>query len=300
MPDSKVIGHIILESAPIEPLKSRIISDKGFNGKLVGEGVLQTAEEDNRNGRCYLHPDLYREINSPRTVELLSTGNLYAEDGHPMDTSMIRQQTILPTCRCARFLKLWMDGNNVMGQFVGSNTDLGRAFDMDLREGQLPSWSLRALGSLENVRGRNIVRNLKMITYDRVFYPSHPGAYTQRIIGENGLIAKPEETICGMTRDQINENGLLIPIVNDQVISYIKSESANLKSVLDQISCLYETVQLVDKRHVQLVTEAGDVLVVNIESHIQDEISNYCYNLHESMNKDEDNISVNIWGRKKK
>lgn len=272
MPDNRVIGHIILESAPSEPLPSKIISDKGFNGKTIGEGILQTGEEENRNGRTYLTPDLFREITCPRTLELVNTKNLYAEDGHPMDTSMIRQQTILPTQRCALFTKLWMDGNNVMGQFVGSNTDLGRAFDLDLKEGALPSWSLRALGSLENIRGRNIVRNLKMITYDRVFYPSHRGAYTTRIVSESTGV----ESICGMTREQINESGLLIPIMNEEIVSYIKSESANLKSVIDQISCLYETVQLADKNHVRLVTEAGDVIMVNLEAHIQNEIYDYC------------------------
>ena len=271
MPNDRVIGHIILESAPTEPKESRLTNTKG-NGHPVGEGVLQTAEEENRNGRTYLNADLYREITCPRTIELINSGNMYAEDGHPMDTSMVRQQTIDPTNRSARFLKMWMDGNDVWGQFIGSNTELGKAFDADLLEGQMPSWSLRALGSLENIHGRNVVRNLKMITYDRVIFPSHPGAYTKRVLSESAGVAN----INGMTIDQINESGILIPIINADVVSYLKSESANLKSVLDQISCLYETVQLVDKNHVRLVTEAGDVIVINLEQHIKNEIEDYC------------------------
>ena len=180
------IGYVILESAPLEAPEVSVISDTG--NRVIGEGVIQEAEEENRNGRCYLHNDLLREIQCPRTMELLTTGNMFAENGHPMDMSMARQQTIDPNNRVARFLKIWMEGNKVMAQFKGSNDPKGESFDQDLREGLKPSWSLRALGSLNNIRGRNIVENLRVITWDRVIYPSHPGAYTQRVLSEESSI----------------------------------------------------------------------------------------------------------------
>ena len=141
MPNNTSIGYVILESAPIEVPEARVISETGK--RVIGEGIIQTAEEENRNGRCYLHHDLLREINCPRTKELLGTGNMLAENGHPMDTNMVRQQTIEPNNTVARFLKIWMEGNNVMAQFKGTNNDKGEEFDQDLREGVRPSWSLR-------------------------------------------------------------------------------------------------------------------------------------------------------------
>ena len=166
MHNKPTIGFVILESAPIAVPQAKVISDTGK--RVIGEGIIQTAEEENRNGRCYLQPDLLREINCARTVELLSTGNMLSEHGHPMDTSMMRQQNIDPNNTVARFTKIWMDGNNVMAQFKGTNSAIGEEFDQDLREGVLPSWSLRALGSLENIHGRNVVKNLRVITWDRV------------------------------------------------------------------------------------------------------------------------------------
>ena len=174
MPNTMPIGYVILEGAPIQVPEAKVISEN--NKRVIGEGVIQEAEEENRNGRCYLHNDLYSEIQCPRTMELLSTGNMLSENGHPMDSSMIRQQTIDPNNTVARFLKIWMDGNKVMAHFKGTNNAKGEEFDQDLREGILPSWSLRALGSLTNKGGRNIVENLRIITWDRVIYPSHPGA----------------------------------------------------------------------------------------------------------------------------
>ena len=48
------IGYIILEGAPTQVQDAVIVSEN--NKRVTGEGVLQTAEEENRNGRCYLQP----------------------------------------------------------------------------------------------------------------------------------------------------------------------------------------------------------------------------------------------------
>lgn len=267
----KVIGYVILEDGvSLEP--NATIIDRSYKGKhVMAEGITQTAEEENRNGRCYLLPDLHREIHCARTMELLSTGNMKAENGHPMDTSMVRQQTIDPEHTVAKFLTFWEDGNDIWAKFIGTNNDAGRDFEQDLLEGELPSWSLRALGSLENVRGRNVVRNLKMITYDRVIFPSHPGAYTKRIVSES--------TVSGMesvTSTQVHENGLLVPVMNESVMNYIKSESANIRSVLEQVGVFYESAKLLPGNSVQMVTHEGDIFVVHLESYIANEIGAYC------------------------
>lgn len=266
MPNIDTIGYVILEGAPLEIPEAKVIAES--NKRAIGEGIVQTAEEENRNGRCYLHADLAREIDCPRTRELLSTGNMLSENGHPMDTSMIRQQTIDPNNTVARFLKIWMDGNNVMAQFKGTNNSKGEEFDQDLREGVLPSWSLRALGGLENIHGRNIVQNLRVITWDRVIYPSHPHAYTTRLVTESAGMGK--------TNNDFLTNGTIIPITNESMISYIKSESANIKSLINQIDFMYESVRLISAEKVQMVAKNGDVFVVNLESHITNEIQSYC------------------------
>ena len=275
--NTPTIGYVILESAPIEVPEAKIITDNGK--RVIGEGILQTAEEENRNGRCYLHSDLLREIDCPRTKELLSTGNMLSENGHPLDTNMVRQQTIDPNNTVARFLKIWMDGNNVMAQFKGTNNCKGEEFDQDLREGVLPSWSLRALGSLANKGGRNVVENLRVITWDRVIYPSHPNAYTTRLVTESAASSIAEKAAMERVK-QIHVNGSLIPITNEQILSYIKTESASIKSLLNQIDFMYESTTLLPGDRVQLVAKNGDIFVVNLESHITNEIQTYCMNYH--------------------
>lgn len=262
------IGYIINEGIDVEP-NATIISSSNAN-RVIAEAILQEAEEDNRNGRFYTAKDLKREIACPRTQELIGTGYLRAEIGHPQSTEVSRQQTIDPDKVCAKFLKLWMDGNKVMCHFRGTNNDKGKFIDDDLRDGDKPSWSLRALGTINNMRGHAIVENLKLITYDNVIYPSHKGAYTQRLVTESASV--------NYDKYGTTESGIIIPILNEQIVSYIKTESANISTILNNIDVLYESIILnEDGRSVKMIDKFGNIMIINLENHISNEIMDYCF-----------------------
>lgn len=267
MPKDNSIGYVILEGIDMEP-NAKIIDQDKKTGKIVGFATFQEAEKENRNGRSYMASDLLREIKCPRTMELLKSNTFYSEWCHPMG-DMVRQQTIDPKCAVARILSLEMNGNLVQGTFTPINTPLGMGYNAEILEGVLPAWSLRALGSLEVIKGRNVVTNLKMVTYDSVVYPSHDVAYTQRIVSESAGFTKNSRSL--------HEGGEIIPITNSEVMNYIKNESANISRILDQIDVFYESACL-EGNHVRLIAKTGDIFMVNLESYIQNEIANYCAN----------------------
>lgn len=269
MPRDISIGYVILEGLDMEP-NVKIVDQNKKTGKIVGFATFQEAEKENRNGRTYLVTDLAREIKCPRTMELLKSNTLYSEWCHPQG-DMVRQQTIDPKSAVARILSLEMNGNLVQGTFTPTNTPLGLGYNAEILEGVMPAWSLRALGSLEVINGRNVVTNLKMVTYDSVVYPSHDVAYTQKIISESADMTKE------VNKQKIVEGGQIIPIMNSEVMSYIKTESANVSRILQQIDVFYESATL-QGNHVRLVAKNGDIFMVNLESYIQDEIANYCIN----------------------
>lgn len=268
------IGYIICESAIPGFTETNIVKEE--NGKVIGEGILQTANEKNRNGRFYSSEELFPQLTAPRTLELLEAGYLRAELGHPLSDELIRQQTIDDSRTCAQFLKLWTDGDNVWARFRGTNNAFGESFDKDLRDGCKPAWSLRALGTLvQTARGAE-VKKLRLITWDQVIYPSHPHAYTQRLVTESADYTKENDVYC--------ENGKIIPITNKSVIDYIKSESANLKFLENSIDFMYKTVKInIDRSTVTLTSQSGDVYVVNLEQYINDEIRNYASELKNLM-----------------
>ena len=184
------IGYIITEAAPEEPTKTEIVDEIvcGSRKRVVGKGILQTGDEKNRNGRWYsTKTELAPQVVCPRTQELIQHGRLLGENGHPLSKDLARQQQIIESLCSVRYLKVWMEGNDVWAWYVGHNNALGDTFDDNLRCGIDPSFSLRALGSVNNTnRGAEVV-GLKIITWDDVIYPSHPGAYGQGLVKHDEL-----------------------------------------------------------------------------------------------------------------
>ena len=239
--------------------------------RVVAQVTFQRANEKNRNGRWYDRGELFPELKSKRITELIKTGNLKCESGHPLAKDLQRQQTIVEKNCPAMILKFWTDGDFVKGLVRGTNNDLGEEFNNDLLDGMSPSWSLRALGSVDNTRRGAEVKGIKIITYDKVVFPSHPDAYTDGIVsmGESSSIWTPEN----------DDPGFMFPVTNQDVIDCIKQESYSYKKIEESFDVLYESMQLVNNgSDVQLMDREGNVYVITLENHIQNEIMNYCYN----------------------
>ena len=280
------IGYIICES-DFSGSETKL-TPKRINGKVVAEAILQTADEKNRNGRYYAEEELFPQLTAPRTVELLNAGYLRAECGHPLSKDLQRQSTIDDTRTCARFIKLWTEGKNVKCHVVGTNSELGKAFNADLEEGCMPAWSLRALGSVNRTSRGSEVKNLRLITWDNVIYPSHPIAYTQGLVTESASIENStnlqrliQERFELDVNDQlesnrISESGILIPMTNSDVLKFLQEESSNLKFVRECFDFAYSGIQTNDKgTKVILTTNEGDTMVINTESYVHNELMNY-------------------------
>ena len=278
MSDNKIAAYIICES-DINPNLRKV--EEGMNGKAIGEGILQTADERNRNGRYYAEEELFPQLTAPRTKELLSAGYLRAEMGNPLSKDLARQSVIDDKLSCARFLTIWTEGKNIWAKFTATNNEYGKAFDMDLKEGCRPAWSLRALGSVVQTSRGAEVKNLRIITWDNVIYPSHPGAYTQRIVSESLAITNESASMTTPTGKILTENDLegkafITPIKQEQILNYIREQSGNLKFIKECFDFVYNDIIVNEAgTKVFLTTKEGDTLVVPMESYIHNELMNY-------------------------
>lgn len=290
MDTNQAIGCIICESTSNE-VEFKITGEHR-NGYLIAEGILQEGDEVNRNKRYYPMEELKRSITSPRVQELVESGNLKGEAGHPTDTSLARQAKVDPTLEQVWYLKLWTDGKFVKGRFRGTNNDLGRSFNEDLRCGQKPSFSLRAVGSLVNENGRLTVRKMQMITYDRVYFPSHSKAYTTKIITTESALTpvtfqqyhiNADEYFHAKSSEinQLSEAGnivdcsedIITPLTKSELNSYLLAESGRVSSVLNTFDILYESVELdPEMKTVKMQTKQGDTINIYLEQAIQKEI----------------------------
>lgn len=284
MAQDKIIGHYIINESAILGFETTNIISETKDGRLIAEGVLQTADVKNRNNRIYPKDELFPQLRAPRTLELLEAGYLRAELGHPLSTELVRQQTIDDSRTCAQFLKLWTVGDSVWGTFRGTNNAFGEAFNADLKDGCKPAWSLRALGSIVQTDRGNEVRNLRIITWDQVIYPSHPDAYTRRVVSESANIEDTKKSHLQLAlestdyyADILNENNRIIPITNQSAIDYIKAESKNLKLVRESLDFIYSDIKLSeDASKVILKNNDGESMIINLEKYITNEIMDYC------------------------
>lgn len=253
------------------------------NGFVTAEGVLQVGEKENRNRRFYSTEDLHSEIYSDRIRELVTTGNFKGEAGHPLDLNLSRQQKVDGTLEQVWFTKLWMEGPLVKAHFRGTNNELGRSFNEDLRDGQKPSFSLRSIGSIKNTGGRNQVTNLRIICYDRVYFPSYPDAYTDHIVTESAFM--DDLKLTNMNEDMQRKivesgNSLMVesavsPIINDEVRKVIMKESYNLNAMCEAFD--QEFTNITRKgNNLQLVDENYNVIVVPIEDYVGAKIDKFC------------------------
>lgn len=286
----KQIGYFINESSVT--VNELDLIDKG--DRVIAKGILQTGNRKNRNGRFYKTQDLAREIVAPRQMELIESGNMLGEAGHPLSKELIRQQTIDPTKTCVRYLKFWMEGDSVMAHFQGTNNALGETFDKDLRIGVKPAFSLRALGTVRASREGAVVENLKLITYDYVIFPSHPEAYTTGIVSESSIITPQENIIESNFNIQEFPNmdatkSYIGSFTNEDVVNIIKAqnESAGIEEIIRDKSQNFnllkecfdmtniDTVDLISPNKV-VITEAGmGTFVISLEDYVAREIQNY-------------------------
>lgn len=277
----KPVVFVINEAA--ERVVSCETVNVGRNGFVTAEGTLQVGEKENRNRRFYSTEDLHSEIYSDRIRELVTTGNFKGEAGHPLDLNLSRQQKVDGTLEQVWFTKLWMEGPLVKAHFRGTNNELGRSFNEDLKDGQLPSFSLRSIGSIKNNGGRNQVTNLRIICYDRVYFPSYPDAYTDHIVTESAFM--DDLKLTNMNEDMQRKivesgNSLMVesavaPIINDDVRKVIMKESYNLNAMCEAFD--QEFTNITRKgNNLQLVDENYNVIVVPIEDYVGAKIDKFC------------------------
>lgn len=315
--DKTTIGTIILEEAAQSSVidiidegnttEDMVIQRSNGPSRVTALAVLQDADRENRNKRCYALSDLRREVYGDRITELVKHQQLKGEAGHPLSDSVVRQQTIDPKLVCVNHIKVWIDKDLVKCHCRGTNNEYGNAFDQDLRAGETPAFSLRALGNIENINGRSYVKNLRIITWDHVCYPSHARAYTQEVLTESAMEYSKKSKLQALMNNnyirervmadgmdntknidyaskykeiaQINETGKITTITGKDaynLLDRLQRESASIGSILETFEGIANEVKLVNNK-IRLTTAYGEVIYLPLQEHVQNLILDYAY-----------------------
>ena len=278
MPEFKStpVAYMINESTvPPDAVSCDII--KKENDKLIAETVLQVAEVLNRNRRYYVTEDLHKEIYGPRWTELVKAGYACGEAGHPLDMNLARQQKIDPTLTCVQYVKCWMEGPVVKAWCKGTNNELGKTFNEDLKDGKKPAFSLRSLGSIKIVNGKSCVTNLRLVTYDFVIYPSYVQAYVQGIVESTQLPVQETVAEKGNSLYINEEDNFIAPIMNQDVVNMILKESADIYTICSDFSPFYQSIKVNQEgTQVTMITDDYQTIIVPLNKFIQNQINTFC------------------------
>ena len=263
MNSNRVIGNIILEGAMTA--EDSVIIDGGNSKRVQALATLQDLDVVNRNRRIYALRDMKPEIEGPRIQELIKAKSFLGECGHPLSDDLVRQQTIDPKLACVRFNKIWVEGNLVKAIYQGTNNAYGQEVDDDLRDGVKHAFSLRALGSIESIDGKAYVKNIKVITYDRVIYPSHKRAYMEKIVTESTIDGEPlQENQIVVPED---DPGTIITLKESDarlVLNRLQKESASLSTIVETFDGIYDKVTLLDENTILLTDRYGNKITSNL------------------------------------
>ena len=139
-------------------------------GGLILTGIMQKADQENGNGRVYSKKILQREIENYQRI--IEDRRALGELDHP-DDSVVNLKNV-----SHMVLKMWWDGDNVMGKVKVLETPSGNILKSLVKSNVKLGISSRGLGSTRKQGGKTIVEeDFQLICFDFVQEPSTPGAF---------------------------------------------------------------------------------------------------------------------------
>jgi hypothetical protein len=231
---------------------------------------LQTFNKRNRNRRLWTTAVFKPMLNDPILISALKHG-LPGENGHPVPPSgectMERLLTIDPNNISHRFLNLyWKDENTFYGEIEtldeGPGTP-GVKFMRDILQGLDAAFSLRSIvPQRKNIDGTiDVTGPGRIITYDRVFNPSHEEAYMDKSFPIKNVITAPKfQTVMESYQG----------IETKEFTDYVMNNSEKMKRILNNEQPVMESTTI-DKNGVIGVKTRDQHLFIAPENHYRKE-----------------------------
>jgi hypothetical protein len=161
--------------------------DRKSPSTLFIKGPYMMAESFNRNNRLYKLDEMVKEVKRYKS-EMIDTGRAMGTLNHESTAEVSLDKA------CHLVTDMYQDGNIFHGKSKVLTTPCGHIVRALIQDGVKVGMSSRALGQLEEAAGgKNIVKELRLISVDCVADPSFPKAFVngileskQWVLGESG------------------------------------------------------------------------------------------------------------------
>tara|TARA_R100000951_G_scaffold28926_1_gene24826 strand:- start:708 stop:1376 length:669 start_codon:yes stop_codon:yes gene_type:complete len=184
-------------------------TNKNSPSNLYIKGPYMMAEGVNRNNRLYPKEELVREV-ARYNEEMVVPGRAMGELNHPTSADVDLERA------CHIVTEITQDGNVFYGKSKVLTTPCGQIVRALINDGVKVGMSSRALGTLEEGRSHNTVKNMKLVAIDCVADPSYPKAFVngileskQWVLADDGkyeeLYDKFENSVSSLPKKDINK-----------------------------------------------------------------------------------------------
>lgn len=163
--------YIISEFYEFKIDKNLITESEKAGKPLIMTGILQKADQLNRNGRVYPYEILKREAD--KYMELVENNTAGGELDHP-DSAVVSLANV-----SHRVTEMWWQGKDLYGKvLIAEDTPAGKILKGLLKAGFMLGISSRGVGSVKSSNDQDVVQeDFELIAFDFVSSPSTPGAY---------------------------------------------------------------------------------------------------------------------------
>jgi len=150
-------------------------TNKDSPSNLFIKGPYMMAEGVNKNKRLYPLHELEREV-ARYNEEMVKPGRAMGELNHPTTADVDLERA------CHMITEMTQDGNVFYGKSKVLSTPCGKIIRALVNDGVKVGMSSRALGTLEEGRDHNTVKNMSLVAIDWVADPSYPKAFVNGIL----------------------------------------------------------------------------------------------------------------------
>lgn len=166
---------LIVTTMPFEFTREQISESIEKNsGRLVVQGILQKATEQNQNGRVYTRSLLEREAS--KYNELIGDRRALGELDHP-ESSVVNLQNV-----SHNVTKMWWEGDALLGKVEVLGTPAGNILKELFKSGITLGISSRGMGTTRESEGKTLVNDdFELVAFDFVSNPSTRGAFLEPV-----------------------------------------------------------------------------------------------------------------------
>lgn len=243
--DDQYDFYIVMEATSPEGRQIQNLQEVKDNGLnfLRFSACLQDFNGYNRNRRKWTAQIIKTMSEAPTVQELIHRGSFVGEQGHPVPSSgkvsVERIMNIDPDRTSHRIVKLfWPKPNEIHGIVETLDEGPGSPGDKmkrNILQGVQPAFSLRSLvPQRRNADGTiDVIGPGRMICYDRVYLPSHEGAYMDVDVPVKSVVTKSEfETVMESFTEHVMAHSDKIRTIVDKMEPAMESATLDTKTGL--------------------------------------------------------------------